>query len=262
MESGNGQADAPARPSAPYISYLTFANCLDWLSAEGVPARLDRSIWSKRYSGSVGPQLLLALRFLGLLRDEEPTPQLEELVEASADKRKELLVGIFRRSYDGVNFDLLNKATPNMVSEWVGTHGVAGETLRKAVSFLINGLKAVEFPLSPALVRAARNRPSVGGSGTSRTKGKGAKPPKGGGKEEPAKEKVDTSPPPTPPTNANTRSVALASGGVLTLSFDVDLFGLSAYDRKFVLALVDKVKEYNPESATATPDAPDESEGA
>ena len=56
----------------PYISYRTFRNFLEGLQ-QGIPARIDRSYWGDRFSGSTGTQLLSGLRFLGLI-DAGSTP--------------------------------------------------------------------------------------------------------------------------------------------------------------------------------------------
>ncbi len=36
-----------------YVSYLTFANFLDWLKEmQGIPSRIDRSLWGSKFSGT------------------------------------------------------------------------------------------------------------------------------------------------------------------------------------------------------------------
>ena len=90
-ESESAQSDAGRAPSPPYISWLTFLNLLEWLGSEGVPLQFDRSFWSRKFSGSVGPQLLTGLRFLGLLKGIRPQPTLERIVEAKGDDRKPLV---------------------------------------------------------------------------------------------------------------------------------------------------------------------------
>ena len=148
--------------SPPYVSYMTFRNFLDWLATEGVPLRFDRSFWSKKYSGSVGPQLMSGIRFLGLLIEEKPTPLLESLVNANGDDRKECLRAIYRRAYEAVDFEALPRATPGMLREWFSSYSIDGTTLRKAESFFINALKDAEEPLSNSLRKVARNKASGG----------------------------------------------------------------------------------------------------
>ena len=148
--------------SPPYVSYMTFKNLLEWLQTEGVPLRFDRSFWSKKYSGSIGPQLMSGIRFLGLLIDEKPTPLLESLVNTNSDDRKASLRDIYREAYEAVDFDVLQRATPGMLREWFGTYSIDGTTLRKAESFFINALKDAEEPMSNSLRKLARNKPGGG----------------------------------------------------------------------------------------------------
>ncbi len=162
--------------SPPYVSYLTFKNLLEWLETEGVPLRFDRSFWSKKYSGSLGPQLMSGIRFLGLLIEEKPTPLLENLVNAKGDERKASLRDIYRQAYKVVDFDALQRATPGMLNEWFASYSIDGSTLRKAESFFVNALKDADYPLSNSLKKLARNKaggrssPASTGSRNSRTK--------------------------------------------------------------------------------------------
>ena len=151
--------------SPPYVSYLTFKNFLEWLETEGVPLRFDRSFWSKKYSGSIGPQLMSGIRFLGLLIEEKPTPLLETLVDAKDGDRKGSLRNIYRQAYKAVDFDALERATPGMLDEWFKSYSIEGSTLRKAESFFVNALKDAEHPLSNSLRKLARNK--AGGGNTS-----------------------------------------------------------------------------------------------
>ena len=76
----------------PYVSYRTFQNFIDGLQQEGIPARIDRSYWSDRLSGSTGIQLMSALRFLGLIdADGTPTNRLRLLASTRGIPRTEIL---------------------------------------------------------------------------------------------------------------------------------------------------------------------------
>ena len=67
----------------PYVSYRTFRNFLELLK-EGLPSRIDRSVWGPRYSGTTGQQLMTALKSLRLITDNGvPTQKLEELVNST-----------------------------------------------------------------------------------------------------------------------------------------------------------------------------------
>ena len=67
MVEDRGQKRLP-----PYVSYRTFQAFVDGLQ-QVIPARIDRSYWGERSSGSTGTQLMSALRFLGLI-DVNDTP--------------------------------------------------------------------------------------------------------------------------------------------------------------------------------------------
>lgn len=237
-QEGRGGALAP-----PYISFLQLLNLFDWLRQEGVPHRFDRSFWSRKYSGSMGPQMLSALRFLGLLKGDTPQPDLERLTSTQGDDRKAILAEVLRRSYTAVDFDLLPKATPGMMSDWLGAYPGGGDTKRKIESFFINALKHVEMPIAPALRKMSRNRPAKDANGAikrapsiKRRKGEG----EGAGAGKPGNKIDEEVAKPTP----NIRSVELANGGTITLSVSVDLFELGEEDRAFVVGLVDAVRGY------------------
>ena len=159
IDNSAPEGQVGARGAPPYIPYLTFRNFIDWLESDGIPLRMDRSVWSRRYSGSTGPQLLTGLRFLGLLQGEEPTAALERIVEARGEDRAALLRELFQSAYELVRFDALPRATPAMLWEWLTAYGIDGDTVRKAESFFINAAKDLDIPLAGGLRKMARNRP-------------------------------------------------------------------------------------------------------
>ena len=74
-------SDIRRRQLPPYVSYRSFWNFLDRLQ-EAIPARIDRSYWGDKFSGSTGAQLMRALRYLGLINDEGiPSPLLRSLLK-------------------------------------------------------------------------------------------------------------------------------------------------------------------------------------
>src|SRR5512143_174190 len=92
-------SDRNKKRSPPYVSYRSFLTLLEELK-RGVPARLDRSYWGDKFSGSTGTQLVSALRFLSLVdSDSKPTSQLKELIEARGNLRSDNLRKIFRQSF-------------------------------------------------------------------------------------------------------------------------------------------------------------------
>jgi hypothetical protein len=221
----------------PYISFLTFTNFLTWLETEGVPLQFDGSFWRRKYSGSTGFQLMASLRFLGLLKGDEPQPVLEELVDAKGDERRETLKAVIKRSYSKVNFDILSRGTPKMLEGQLHDYGLDGDTLRKAESFFINACKFVDIPLSLALRKKARNRPAKSGSSSTRAKAQRKETRIDQLSEDQGKREGKVH-------DGQMSKVELASGGYVTLAVNVDLFQLSNKDREFVLGLVDMMKGY------------------
>ena len=245
MVANQAESEQERGTTPPYVSFLTFLNLFTWLEQDGVPHRFDRSFWIRKYSGSVGPQVLGALRFLRLLIGDQPQPDLERLVEAKGDDRKVILLEVLKKAYGEVEFEQLPRATPGMLQDWLGKYSGSGDTKRKVESFFINALKFVDYPLAPALKRMARNKPA-GGTGTAspRTARKaGARKqqlpliPKEDEEEIGQGEK-------TPIGAASTRTVSLSQGGDVSLSVNVDLFALSESERSFVLKLIDLMKSF------------------
>ena len=83
----------------PYVSYRTFRNFLELLK-EGLPSRIDRSVWGPRYSGTTGQQLMTALKSLRLISDNGvPTQKLEELVNSTGTQRQLKIKDILELKY-------------------------------------------------------------------------------------------------------------------------------------------------------------------
>jgi len=101
--------DSSRKRLPPYVSYRTFRNFIDGLQVSGIPARVDRSYWGDKLSGTTGIQLMSALRFLGLIdANGVPTNRLRVLVSARGPQRTEFLrqttyeafTFLFRSSFD------------------------------------------------------------------------------------------------------------------------------------------------------------------
>ena len=233
----------------PYVSFNTFKTLLEWLGAEGVPLRLDRSFWRAEFSGTTGTQLVAALRFLSLLSEDRPLPDLEGLVKAPLDERRVILRELLKDSYSALPFDELDRATPSMVRQWFGAYPIDGHTLRKAISFFVNAAREAELPMSNAVRKMAKTKAAVsyptGTKETARERGPvsanagdgGQRPRTSGGRA----------------TSGSRTTIPLDSGGVISLDVSVDLFQLSERDREFVLKLVDLTRGYQ-ESQPVSPE--------
>ncbi len=240
--TGGTAAGRSRPPSPPYISFVTFRHFIEWLEGEGMPLRMDRSVWEKKYGGSTGVQLMSGLRFLELLKGEEPQRGLELLVGSTGDERREAMGRIVRRAYGAVDFDALRRATPSMLQEWLGVYGLEGDTRRKATSFFINACKEAFIPLPNAIRQKARNKPvdSASRSGA----GKGARARRSSAAA--ANETMDTDAGSDTATAARKQAVTvtLECGGTVTLAIDAGLITLSTHDRGFVFSLVDMMNGY------------------
>ena len=249
VEWNRDQVTAP-----PYVSFNTFRTLLGWLKSEGVPLRFDRSFWQSKFSGSTGAQLLAALRFLELLSGDRPLPDLERLVQATTEERRFILKEILRDSYAAVPFGELDRATPAMVRGWFRGYPIAGHTLRKAISFFVNAAKEAETPMSNAVREMARSRTKGPNSGASRQKPDARRALPASSTDRPLKTLAAgqlASSLSQERHQSSRTTIALESGGVVTLGLSVDLFELSEQDREFVLNLVDLTRSYQEQRQTS-----------
>ncbi len=235
-------------PSPPYISFLTFQNFITWLETEGVPLKFDRSFWDKKYSGSLGMQLMAGLRFLGLLKGELTQPVIEEIVKAKGEDRKKLLAELFRKAYSTVDFNTLERATPAMLNDMFKSFELAeGSTLRKAVSFFINGCKAYDIPISKTLKKIARNKKERSGTKPIRkqdTEKKLETEQKSGSDsgqtkiENPLGNQAQSS------AQQQTFKLLFPSGCEITLGVNLTIFDMSAVEMACIKEIGDVMKKY------------------
>ena len=229
----------------PYVSFSTFKTLLDWLRSEGVPLRLDRSFWQEKFSGSTGAQLMAALRFLGLLQEDQPLEDLEGRVAASTDDRRFILKELLKDSYASVPFDDLDRATPAMVRRWFRAYPVDGHTMRKSISFFVNAAREAEMPMSGAVKRMVRGKTTPAARAAPRDRPQVAPAGEAPGEQPRA---TRTSPAePGPGSRGSRTTIALESGGIVTMDVSVDLFQISERDRRFLLSLVDLAQGYQEE---------------
>jgi hypothetical protein len=214
---------------AAYVSFKTFLSVIDALG-QGVPKRIDRTMW-RNQSGVIQSQIMMSLRFFNLVDEEDkPTPVLHRLVDAPTEKRQEQIGALLRYAYHDIIEHDLTKMTPKMLDEMMENYHVNGDTKRKAVSFFLQAARFADLPMHPLLSGVIRNS-----SPRPKRKKKGTYIGDLNGRAE-----IQL------PTQAqgNSKIVRMASGGTVTLSISADPFTLSAEDREFVFALVDKLQEY------------------
>ena len=226
----------------PYVSFTTFRTLRDWLGEEGVPLRFDRSFWGRKFSGSSGTQLVAALRFLDLLHQDVPRPNMERFTEADTQEWPNFLGSLLVNSYTAIPFEELPRATPSMVRQWFRAYPIDGHTLRKAVSFFVSASKEAQIPMSNAVSKMSKGW-------TSRQSGP-TLPDRQDSIISPTTSKQQRLDQPISksyrsPSRHNEMIVDLESGGRVTVNITVDLFQLSEKDRRFVLDLIDTAKGYS-----------------
>ncbi len=169
--------DSGRKRLPPYISYRTFQNFTEGLQ-QGVPARIDRSYWGDRVSGSTGTQLMAALRFLGLIdANGTPTSRLRQLASARGAQRIEVLRTIISQAFnfleDG-DFDSQTATYAQLVEVFHHTFELTDSVTRKCVKFFVAFASDAGMPLSPFIIK--RVRLTGAGTGTKPSgKRKGAK---------------------------------------------------------------------------------------
>lgn len=137
---------------------------------EGMPARIDRSVWGQRVSGSTGIQLMTALRVLDLVDDDgRPTEDLEHLTGLDGDERRAALASLLRLHYRPV-FELdLPRATRAQFREAFRSFGAKEGVLAKCEAFFIRAAQDAGVELS-SYVLAGRHVSRRSSSGPSRAR--------------------------------------------------------------------------------------------
>ncbi len=150
----------------PYVSYRTFQNFLEGLQQQGTPARIDRSYWGERLSGSTGTQLIAALRFLNLTdADGIPTLRLKQMVAARGAQRGEIIKQVTSECYAFILHGSLDpqSATYAQLEEvFHDNYELAGDVARKCIKFFVGLANDAGIPLSPFVTRKSTTRSSPG----------------------------------------------------------------------------------------------------
>jgi hypothetical protein len=226
--------EQPERRTAAYLPWKTLIGIFAMLAA-GMPHRVDRSLF-RNFSGGVIAQILVGLRFLGLIEDDgTPTALLHSIVTAKGEEQKALLRQMIEAAYPDLIALDLTKVTRQMFDQKLGEYGLSGSTRRKGARFFLNAAEYLGIPLSPWLAAAAK--PAGGVSSPQR----------------PARRRrtvADLAPPiaavTAPADTGSSVSIDLMSGGRVTLAAAVNFLTLSAADRAFVFDLIDRLNGYRP----------------
>jgi hypothetical protein len=147
---------------------------------QGIPARIDRSYWSDRLSGSTGIQLMSALRFLRLIdADGTPTNRLRLLASTRGIPRAEILKEVTIEAFSFLlqgSFDLQSSTYAQLQEAFHNTFELTDGVSRKCVKFFVELASAAGVPLSPFISKRVRSvRSSTGTKPLIRKRGTKAK---------------------------------------------------------------------------------------
>ena len=161
----------------PYVPYRTFQTFLEFLLEEGIPDRIDRTVWGSRFSGGSGTQLMTTLKVLKLVDAESrPSQDLDDLVHAEGDDRRSTLRHVLERFYGPV-FELdLTRASKGQFHEAFRSFGTKEGVLTKCEAFFIRAAQAAGIELSKRIV-AGRHGASKSRNAPAQARPRVAAPP-------------------------------------------------------------------------------------
>jgi hypothetical protein len=167
-ETNQGQSPTDEAPGSgnipPYIPFATLLTFLKDLKTNGLPPQIDKSVMTKLSGGTQG-QLKVALRSLGLMKDNKPTDDMEALVNAlDTPEFEPMLLKLLERTYPYVFALDLMSATPTMFADAFKVTGAKEDVSRKCRTFFLHAAKRAGVPLGNRILtgvvpRAPSNGP-------------------------------------------------------------------------------------------------------
>ena len=153
------EANGSGAPSGvpPYISFKTLQTFLKDLKENDIPNKVDRSVLS-RFSGSVGTQLMTAIRWLDLVDEEmRPKPTLKNMVESfETPSWPATLQKVLKDRYKFV-LDLdLTKATPNEFVDAFRQFNAKDDVLAKSKRFFLQAADSAGIEVNARLKQRAK----------------------------------------------------------------------------------------------------------
>lgn len=174
-----GPEGVKAGRTPPYTSFKSFTTLIEELKTNGLPPQIDRSVL-RRFSGGLGSQLLMAMKSLGLVsEDNKPTGRGAKLVAAfGTDDWKETLRGVIAVSYPFLDQLDLTQATPSMFAEAFkrGT-GAKEDVLRKCRTFFLHAAQDAGIAIGPRILNGSVPRSPTGTTTKRKPKAAKAKTP-------------------------------------------------------------------------------------
>lgn len=145
-------------PLPPYISFRTLTGFLQKLRDTTVPGQIDSSVL-RSYAGSVARQLVLALKYLGLIQSNGiTTDRLRKLAAAyNTPAWKDQLAQLINDSYLPVvgNLDIDN-GTPKQLQDAFRAAGTDGVVMQRAIAFYLSALREAGLSFSPHFAEKVR----------------------------------------------------------------------------------------------------------
>lgn len=185
--NGNQASNDSAADKPPYCSFITFSNFIKMLHDTHVPGRIDTSLMGNM-AGGVQSQMMIALRFLGLIGPAgEPSQSLSDLVAAYGTSQWKSQLGEVSGQYHKAvgNLDTDNATGKELEEAFTKHGGVEGSTREKAIRFYLKMLDESGLTYSSHFKRIRKG----GGSGARRKKktpqAQGASPEKPSGSPKP-----------------------------------------------------------------------------
>ncbi len=227
--------DGATTQAAVYVSWTTFKNALAGL-ALGIPNRIDKSAFPG-LSGGVQAQLMAGLKFLGLIdNDGAPQATFEALAVTDETAQKAALASLLRARYKAIFALGLDGLTPAQLDDaMTASYDVTGDTREKAVRFFLSAVQYAEIPIS----RYLQPKPNSNGTAGRKKRSTNRIKPVGEGDAGRA-----STPPGEGERDGKSLTIALKSGGTLTVAASVNFLTLGREDRDFVFKLIDELNDY------------------
>ena len=145
-----------------YISFKTLLTLISELKEHGIPNRIDRSVL-ERFSGSVSSQLMVALRWLGLVdADMKPQPELSALVEAfETPEWPTALESLLKARYPFAIDLHLAKATPSEFADAFRMFGAKEAVAAKCKRFFLQAAEASNIEVNQRLLQRTKPQRSA-----------------------------------------------------------------------------------------------------
>ena len=141
----------------PYVSFKTFQTFLEFLS-EGMPNRIDRSVWLNKFSGSNGTQIMTAIKFFNLIdKDGAPNDDFRNLVSRDLDLQKKIYRKLLYKFYSPIFNLYLTSATKAQLRESFRSFGTKEGVIVKCESFFIQAAKYSNIMLSSHILARRHN---------------------------------------------------------------------------------------------------------